>query len=134
MPGAGGVWPAGLAWAAGAALVAFAAGASGAGAAGTGGAAVVAAGLTGAETVTSGAIFVTVAAGTPALARSSTVEYGRPSTIFLAVALPTAGRASSSASLAVLRSNFLAAGWLFFLLARSRAKAAGAPARPARAT
>src|SRR5712691_4876327 len=47
-----------------------------------------------------------VEAGTPALLRSSTEPYGRPAMIFLAVASPTPGSASSSCWEAVLRSTF----------------------------
>ena len=57
-------------------------------------------------TVTSGVIFLIVAAEIPDLDRSSTEEYGLPAMIFFAVAAPTPGRASSSFSVAVLRSTF----------------------------
>ena len=60
------------------------------------------------ETVTSGVILSIVFAGTPAFERSATEEYGRPSMIFFAVAVPTPGSASRSAWEAVLRSTFLA--------------------------
>ena len=44
--------------------------------------------------------------GTPALARSSTLVYGRPAMIFLAVAGPTPGRsASSSSAVALFKSR-----------------------------
>ena len=56
-------------------------------------------------TVTSGVIFLMVAAETPALDRSLAEEYGRPETIFLAVAAPTPGRVSKSFSLAVFKST-----------------------------
>ena len=58
-----------------------------------------------APTVTRPASDWIVFAGTPALARSSTAAYGRPPTIFLAVAGPTPGSASRSVMLAVLRST-----------------------------
>src|SRR5436190_214599 len=56
-------------------------------------------------TVTSGVISSIVFAGTPALASSATVAYGRPAMIFLAVAGPTLGSASRSFWLPVLRST-----------------------------
>ncbi len=56
-------------------------------------------------TVTSGVIFLMVAAETPALDKSLAEEYGRPETIFLAVAGPTPGRSSKSFSLAVFKST-----------------------------
>jgi hypothetical protein len=56
--------------------------------------------------VTSGVIFLIVAADTPALDRSPADEYGRPAIIFLAVAAPTPGKVSRSFSLALLRSTF----------------------------
>src|SRR5262245_12701517 len=46
-----------------------------------------------------------VLAETPAFERSATEAYGRPPTIFFAVAGPTPGRASSSFSDALLRST-----------------------------
>src|SRR5436305_3354853 len=58
-----------------------------------------------APTVTSGVIFSMVLAGTPARARSLTELYGLPAIIFLAVAGPTPGNLSSSASLALFRST-----------------------------
>src|SRR5262245_12282360 len=74
-----------------------------------------------APAVTSGAIFSIVFFGTPALARSATDAYGRPAMIFLAVAGPTPGSASSSVCDAVLRftgaagafdcAGFAAAAW-----------------------
>lgn len=60
------------------------------------------------DTVTSEEILSIVLAGTPAFERSATEEYGRPSMIFFAVAVPTPGNASRSAWEAVLRSTFLA--------------------------
>src|SRR5512140_915504 len=62
----------------------------------------VAAAAAAAPTVTSGAIFVRVLAGTPALDRSATEANGRPAMIFLAVAGPMPGNASSSAWVAAL--------------------------------
>lgn len=56
-------------------------------------------------TVTDGVIFLMVAAETPAFDRSLTEEYGRPAMIFLAVASPTPGNASSCAALALFRST-----------------------------
>ena len=62
---------------------------------------------------TSGVIFATVEAETPALDKSLTVENGRPAMIFLAVAAPTPGKLSRSFSLALLRSTgaFVALDW-----------------------
>jgi hypothetical protein len=59
--------------------------------------------------VTIGVIFSIVFFGTPALARSVTDAYGRPAMIFLAVAAPTPGSASSSPSDAVFRLTGAAA-------------------------
>jgi hypothetical protein len=56
-------------------------------------------------TVTSGAIFLMVVAETPAFDKSLAEEYGRPETIFFAVAAPTPGKVSKSFSLAVFRST-----------------------------
>jgi hypothetical protein len=56
--------------------------------------------------VTKGAIFLIVAAETPAFDRSLVEEYGRPAIIFLAVAAPTPGKLSNSCSLALFRSTF----------------------------
>jgi hypothetical protein len=56
-------------------------------------------------TVTSGVIFLMVAAETPAFDKSLAEEYGRPETIFFAVAAPTPGNVSKSFSLAVFRST-----------------------------
>src|SRR5437762_2441852 len=47
------------------------------------------AGAGAAPTVTRGVIFAMVLAGTPAFERSATDAYGRPATIFFAVAAPT---------------------------------------------
>src|SRR5215831_9849163 len=57
-----------------------------------------------APTETSGVILSIVFLETPALERSFTDWYGRPATIFLAVAAPTPGSFSSSAWVAELRS------------------------------
>jgi hypothetical protein len=69
----------------------------------------LAADFTGAEValpnVTKGAIFLIVAAGTPAFDRSLVEEYGRPEMIFVAVAAPTPGNLSNSSSLALFRST-----------------------------
>lgn len=59
----------------------------------------------GRSTFTSGMIFRIVAGGTPARVRSLTELYGRPATIFFAVAGPTPGSLSSSSSLAVFKST-----------------------------
>jgi hypothetical protein len=59
-------------------------------------------------TVTSGVIFLMVAAEMPALDKPSTDEYGRPAIIFLAVAAPTPGKASRSFSVAVFTSTLAA--------------------------
>jgi hypothetical protein len=56
--------------------------------------------------VTSGVIFLIVAAETPAFDKSSVEEYGRPEMIFFAVAAPTPGKLSKSCSLALFRSTF----------------------------
>src|SRR5262245_31576166 len=61
---------------------------------------------------TRGVILSMVFAGTPALARSPTDEYGRPAMIFFAVAAPTPGSFSSSACVAALRSTLAPAGAL----------------------
>src|SRR5262252_5336013 len=61
----------------------------------------------GLDTVTREEILSIVLADTPAFERSATDEYGRPSMIFLAVASPTPGNASSSCWVAVFRSTFL---------------------------
>jgi copper(I)-binding protein len=56
-------------------------------------------------TATRGVIFLMVAAETPAFDKSLAEEYGRPETIFFAVAAPTPGRVSNSFSLAVFKSS-----------------------------
>src|SRR5262249_48879994 len=63
-----------------------------------------------APTETSGVILSIVFLETPALERSFTDWYGRPATIFLAVAAPTPGSFSSSAGVAELRSIFALVG------------------------
>lgn len=89
-------------------------------------------------TVTSGVIFLIVVPETPAFDKSPTDEYGLPAIIFLAVASPTPGSASSSAAVAVLRSTFSPAA--FVVLAPEReedlpcAEAAGSDAEPLNVT
>jgi len=56
--------------------------------------------------VTSGVIFLMVAADTPAFDKSLVEEYGRPAIIFLAVASPTPGSVSRSFALALFKSTF----------------------------
>jgi hypothetical protein len=56
--------------------------------------------------VTRGAIFLMVAAEMPAFDKSLVEEYGRPETIFFAVAAPTPGKLSNSCSVALFRSTF----------------------------
>ena len=56
--------------------------------------------------VTSGVILPIVAAETPVFDKSLTEEYGRPETIFFAVAAPTPGKLSNSCSVALFRSTF----------------------------
>jgi len=57
--------------------------------------------------VTNGAIFLIVAAETPAFVKSLTEAYGRPEIIFLAVATPTPGKLSNSCSVALFKSIFV---------------------------
>jgi len=56
-------------------------------------------------TVTWGRILAIVLFETPAFAKSSTDEYGRPAIIFFAVAGPTPGRSSSSFPVALFKST-----------------------------
>src|SRR6476660_7991739 len=87
--------------------------------------------LAAARTVTIELILSIVALETPAFVRSAVDVYGRPAIIFLAVAGPTPGRASSSCSVALLRSTgallvFAAAAGFGARAARPCAKAPGA--------
>ncbi len=61
-------------------------------------------------TATSGVMAVIVFAVRPAFDRSATLAYGRPAMIFLAVAAPTPGNATSCACVALFRSTFAPAG------------------------
>ncbi len=72
-------------------------------------------------TVTFDLIFEIVDAETPALLRSSTDAYGRDAMIFLAVASPTPGSASSSCWVAVLRLTL--ADWDFAACAGAACRA-----------
>jgi hypothetical protein len=78
------------------------------------------------DTVTLEEILSIVLCGNPAFERSLTDEYGRPSMIFFAYALPTPGRASSSSWVAVFRSTFFAFAACATVAGRASARARSA--------